>query len=90
MIQIHSKVQTENRHLAKEDSVINQAIIAEEKTLGENSRIIIRPSGTEPIVRITVEGSSKDAVANALARLEKRSSRKCLWLNYVWNCWICS
>ena len=39
---------------------IQEAIGAAEKQLGENGRILVRPSGTEPLLRIMAEGPSQD------------------------------
>jgi phosphoglucosamine mutase len=54
------------------DSVELAAVVAAaEKRLGETGRVLIRPSGTEPMVRVMVEASSEDqarSVAEGLAR----------------------
>jgi phosphoglucosamine mutase len=41
--------------IANNDS-INQAIAEVEKRLGEEGRVLLRPSGTEPVIRVMVEG----------------------------------
>ena len=41
-----------------------------EKRLGSSGRVVVRPSGTEPVLRILVEGQEK-AVANISSQLNK-------------------
>ncbi len=36
---------------------IQEAVSQAERRLGENGRIVLRPSGTEPVIRVMVEGS---------------------------------
>ena len=41
-----------------------------ERKLGERGRVLLRPSGTEPLIRVMVEGEDQEhvtAVAEALA-----------------------
>jgi phosphoglucosamine mutase len=40
----------------EENSAIRQAIAAGEAKLGEDGRILVRPSGTEPLIRVMAEG----------------------------------
>jgi phosphoglucosamine mutase len=50
-----------------EDSqVINAAVKSVQDQLGESGRVILRPSGTEPIIRVTLEGVDENRV-NQLA-----------------------
>ena len=46
--------------------VINRAVKSAEDQLGETGRVILRPSGTEPLFRVTLEGMDGDQV-NQLA-----------------------
>lgn len=41
---------------------VKKAIAAIEKKLGTNGRIIVRPSGTEPLLRIMIEGEDMKAI----------------------------
>lgn len=52
------------------DVKLQQAVAAAEARLGETGRVLLRSSGTEPLVRVMVEAATQDeadAVANELA-----------------------
>ncbi len=52
------------------DETITAAVTAVEEELGSTGRVLLRPSGTEPLVRVMVEASSAqqaDALAHRLA-----------------------
>ena len=59
------------------DDAVKAAIDRAKKTLGKDGRIIVRPSGTEPLLRVMVEGSDPDAIA-ALANKVADVLRECL------------
>jgi phosphoglucosamine mutase len=49
-----------------DDAKVKAAIAAAEKKLGRNGRVLIRKSGTEPLVRVMAEGPTDDAVRDAV------------------------
>ncbi len=54
-----------------------KAIVKEaEATLGERGRIVVRPSGTEPVVRIMIESEDADMTVNLCEDTAKRISEK--------------
>jgi len=70
--QITNNVPVQRKELVDEDSVIAERISAVEEQLGEKGRLIVRASGTEPVVRVVVEcPNEKQArqMADSLAAL---------------------
>ena len=63
-----------NKVRAGIDPVVNAAVSAEAKALGRQGRVLLRPSGTEPLVRVMVEATTTElatAVAQRLASVVK-------------------
>ncbi|MBX3068443.1 MAG: phosphoglucosamine mutase [Cryobacterium sp.] len=57
-----------------DDEAIAQAVVVAQKRLGDRGRVLLRPSGTEPLVRVMVEASDQelaDEIAHALAEVVK-------------------
>lgn len=52
-----------------DDHAVAQAIAEAESELGGNGRVLLRPSGTEPLIRIMVEADTKDHANDIAARL---------------------
>lgn len=53
---INASVKTENKNKYTEDSEIMNKIAEIEAEFSGNGRVLIRPSGTEPLVRVMIEG----------------------------------
>ncbi|MFC1696670.1 phosphoglucosamine mutase, partial [Pseudomonadota bacterium] len=67
---INVPVSAGGRLVFSESEVINRAVRAVEAELNGQGRVILRPSGTEPLIRVTLEGSDPGLVerlANQLA-----------------------
>ena len=62
MVNVHAD---ENEKRAfKENSLIKEVISDAERKLGESGRILVRPSGTEPVVRIMTESLELDTAVS--------------------------
>jgi phosphoglucosamine mutase len=52
-----------------DDPVLVDALAREQATLGDRGRILLRPSGTEPLVRVMVEAPTDDVARGVATRL---------------------
>jgi len=63
-----------NKARAGIDPEVNSAVTAASRELGRSGRVLLRPSGTEPLVRVMVEAATREQateVAERLARVVK-------------------
>ncbi|MBD8583314.1 phosphoglucosamine mutase [Frigoribacterium sp. CFBP 13729] len=68
--QILINVKGVDRERLAGDEGVAEAVAAFERELGDSGRVLLRPSGTEPVVRVMVEAADQetaDRVAHALA-----------------------
>ena len=65
----------------KETAADNPAVVAEvaavEAELGDNGRVLLRPSGTEPVIRVMVEASSAEVAEKAARRIADVVESQC-------------
>ena len=69
---INAKVKPENKNAYTSDSEIMEEIEKIEKEFAGQGRVLIRPSGTEPLVRVMIEGKDTARIkecAESLAKL---------------------
>jgi phosphoglucosamine mutase len=51
------------------DAVVKSAIAEAEATLGSSARLVIRPSGTEPLIRVMAEGDDREMIETVVDQL---------------------
>jgi phosphoglucosamine mutase len=57
--QVMINVEIPRRFDIATDASISEAVSRAEQALGKNGRIVLRPSGTEPLVRVMIEGTDE-------------------------------
>ena len=62
-------VRTERRMNPNESTAIQDAVAVAEGELADKGRVVLRASGTEPVIRVMVEGEDADQVVSLAKRL---------------------
>ncbi len=72
---VNAKVDNDNKKIYMKDEEVKNAIDAIEAEMAGSGRVLIRPSGTEPLVRVMIEGNDIEKIhvlAQELADLIER------------------
>ncbi|MFD1214326.1 phosphoglucosamine mutase [Arthrobacter sp. GCM10027362] len=73
--QVLTNVRDVDKAAVPTNAAVQQAVAEAEAALGETGRVLLRPSGTEPVVRVMVEAADMDtaqATAEQLAAVVKK------------------
>ena len=73
---VNAKVSNEKKYSYEEDKEIKESINALEKEFSGNGRVLIRPSGTEPKVRVMLEGENQEYITERAEKIAKLLEEK--------------
>ncbi|MFT4397548.1 phosphoglucosamine mutase [Gordonia lacunae] len=62
-------VRVADKHAVSQSPSVREAVAAAETELGETGRVLLRPSGTEQLVRVMVEAATADQALSVAGRL---------------------
>ena len=68
---VNARVAEEKKHGYEDDAEIAAAIQALEQSMAGKRRVLIRTSGTEPLVRVMLEGEDRAFIESEAVRLAK-------------------
>jgi phosphoglucosamine mutase len=67
--QVLVNVRVADKSLYKDNAAILEAVAGVERELGDNGRVLVRPSGTESLIRVMAEGPERDQVEMYVSRI---------------------
>ena len=73
---VNAKVASEKKYDYEKDEEIKSEIEKLEKEFEGNGRVLIRTSGTEPLVRVMIEGEDKEYIYQKATNLAKLIEQK--------------
>ena len=73
---VNAKVASNKKYNYEQDEEIKHEIEKLEKEFSGNGRVLIRPSGTEPLVRVMIEGKDKEYITTKAESLSKLIEKK--------------
>ncbi len=73
---VNAKVSSDKKYDYEKDEEIKNEIEKLEKEFSGNGRVLIRPSGTEPLVRVMIEGTDKEYIKKKAENIAKLIENK--------------
>ena len=73
---INAKVNSDKKYDYEKDEDIKKAISEVEKEFAGNGRVLIRPSGTEPLVRVMIEGEDQEYITKRAEEIANLIEKK--------------
>lgn len=64
-------VRVKRKEAVLKSSLLSLAVKRAEESLGQTGRVLVRPSGTEPVVRVLAEGENAAALEEAVQEIER-------------------
>lgn len=75
-VTINAKVSSENINKFEKDAEINSEIERLKKEFSKNGRVLIRASGTEPLIRVMIEGENQEYITQKAQDLANLIEKK--------------
>jgi phosphoglucosamine mutase len=75
--QVLRSIRVADRAGIERDGVLRAELASVEQELGTDGRVLVRPSGTEPVVRVMVEAPTTEQAETAATRLAAAVERAC-------------
>ena len=75
-ILVNAKVNSDKKYDYQENKEIKDAIEKLEKEFAGNGRVVIRASGTEPLVRVMIEGENQEYITKKAEEMAKLIQEK--------------
>ena len=73
---VNAKVTNENKKRYMEDEEVVKTFDEVSAKLGDTGRLLVRPSGTEPLVRVMIEGEDTKSITEMAEELADMLSKK--------------
>jgi phosphoglucosamine mutase len=67
--QVLTNVRVADRRAANDAAPVRDAVVAAERELGDTGRVLLRASGTEPLIRVMVEAATHDQASTLANRI---------------------
>lgn len=74
--QVLRNVRVTDKNTVLNDPDVNASVAAVESVLGQDGRVLVRPSGTEPLLRIMVEAQTEEICLRYIADIENVVRKK--------------
>jgi len=68
---VNARVSEDKKNFYKDDDVIQEEIRKIEERFQDDGRVLIRPSGTEPVVRVMIEGADQREIEDQAVKLAR-------------------
>lgn len=68
---VNARAGEQTKHAYLEDETVRRSIAEVEQSMHGRGRVLIRPSGTEPLVRVMIEGEDRESIEREAVRLAR-------------------